>query len=758
MGKMQVDERSKEYHCVTDCFSGGYGVLLKPEDVIGTANRSRGHLAMAETEPQLRLLRFGNFEVDLRTGELRKGGVKQKFGGQPFQVLCILLERPGDVVTREELQKRLWPDTFVDVDHNLNTAINKIREVLGDSAESPRFVETLPRRGYRFIGELEPPMQPVVAVEPDHGFVSRRWLKIAAGVLAISVVAVAAVVAYRWHRQQRPQEQAAWTPLPFTALSGQATSPAFSPDGSRIAFAWNGNPAHGAQGFDLYVKALGSETLLRLTQHTSEWISPAWSPDGTQIAFHRIAGANTGIYVVPALGGPERKLRSTRIPGTNFTLVNFSLISWSPDGKWIAFADAMPEDEHARIYLLSTETLETRQIPISPMCIGEGLPAFSHNGEYLAYWCLRGGFDAVLYSLRIPGGQPKTISSFRAFPNGLTWSAGDEKLIYSLFPLGSGFSDELGEVTVENGSTKQLAFAGSAMLPTVSAKGNKLAYSSLFTNSGIWRRDLLQPESPAVELIPSSRAQFDAQYSPDGKRIAFASLRSGLQGIWISSDDGSNLVQISNPNYVSGTPQWSPDGNRIAFDSFPGEHWEIYVADVAERKPRKLVTNISDVTRPHWSRDGKWIYFRSNEPGRMGVYRCPASGGDAIALAKDTDAINPRESLDGKTVYFASNYERSTLKQVALPAQPGTESEVDGLPRLNNADLWALSPSGIYFVPAEAPKSLRYFDFATRQIRPIFEVDKDFGGGPSVSPDGRWILYSQADDMTGDIMLVEHYR
>src|SRR5579862_252307 len=117
---------------------------------------------MAETERHLRLVRFGDFEVDLRTGELRKGGVKQKFGGQPFQVLSILLERPGEVVTREELQKRLWPDTFVDVDHNLNTAINKIREVLGDSAESPRFVETLPRRGYRFIGEVEGLAEPAV--------------------------------------------------------------------------------------------------------------------------------------------------------------------------------------------------------------------------------------------------------------------------------------------------------------------------------------------------------------------------------------------------------------------------------------------------------------------------------------------------------------------------------------------------------------------------------------------------------------------
>jgi DNA-binding winged helix-turn-helix (wHTH) protein len=112
---------------------------------------------MAGTHSQSRFICFGPFEADLATGELRKDGVKLKFSGQPFQVLAILLERPGDVVTREELQKRLWPDTFVDVERNLNTAINKIREVLGDSAESPRYVETLPRRGYRFIGELDLP-------------------------------------------------------------------------------------------------------------------------------------------------------------------------------------------------------------------------------------------------------------------------------------------------------------------------------------------------------------------------------------------------------------------------------------------------------------------------------------------------------------------------------------------------------------------------------------------------------------------------
>src|ERR1051325_2019271 len=110
---------------------------------------------VAETVRVPRLVRFGGFEVDLRARELRKDGAKLKLSGQPFQVLAILLESPGEVVTREELQKRLWPDTFVDVDHNLNTAINKIREVLSDSAESPRFIATLPRRGYRFIASVE---------------------------------------------------------------------------------------------------------------------------------------------------------------------------------------------------------------------------------------------------------------------------------------------------------------------------------------------------------------------------------------------------------------------------------------------------------------------------------------------------------------------------------------------------------------------------------------------------------------------------
>jgi Tol biopolymer transport system component/DNA-binding winged helix-turn-helix (wHTH) protein len=699
---------------------------------------------MVETQSTPRVVRFGDFEAELRTGELRKNGEKLKFGGQPFHVLAILLEQPGEVVTREELQKRLWPDTFVDVERNLNTAINKIREVLGDSAESPRFVETLPRRGYRFIGELEAPLG-TIAAEPDRG--PRRvriWFTICA-VLAISVMAVVAIFAHHWNREHRPPELAFPVAVPFTALPGLASSPAFSPEGSRISFAWSPGPApNGTDQFDLYVKVMGSETLLRLTEHPSTFLSPAWSPDGTRIAFNRHAGADSGIYIVPALGGPEQKLRSTRV-------LYKSPISWSPDGKTIAFVDATPEENRLRIYLLSIETMGVKRIPVDSTCFGEGFPVFSHSGDYLAYWCLQSAEQGALALVSILDGKAKIVSQAIEFPDGLTWSADDKKLIYSKGRR-AGVS-ELGEVSISNGSVRRIALDGTQ--PAASPKGDQLAYATFSFESKIWRRDLLHPEAPAVAIIPSSRAQFDAQFSPDGKRITFASMRTGVQGVWVSNEDGRNLIEISAPHAKSGSPQWSPDGTKIAFDSSPGDAWEIYVADLAEGKPRKLVTNVSFAIRPSWSRDGKWIYFVSKQPVK-GIYRCPATGGDATVVSQDPYAVDPKESLDGKAVYFWSiDGDQPVLKKVALPPKPGTETEVDSSLHLWN---WQLSPSGIYLVPVEAPRSVRYFDFSTKVVRTLFEVDRDLGSGLSISPDGRWILYSQPADVTGDIMLTEHFN
>ena len=194
---------------------------------------------MAETQSRPRLVRFGAFEADVRTGELRKDGVKLKFSGQPFQVLAILLERPGEVVTREELQKRLWPDTFVDVEHNLNTAINKIREVLGDSAESPRFVETLPRRGYRFIAPVEGAQSTAEPVGSDSAAsTNRRWSWVRrSSILFVVLVLLAAAGFFIYRRLQhllQPSAQRTLTRLTFD--DGLQIGATWSPDGRFIAY------------------------------------------------------------------------------------------------------------------------------------------------------------------------------------------------------------------------------------------------------------------------------------------------------------------------------------------------------------------------------------------------------------------------------------------------------------------------------------------------------------------------------------------
>ena len=352
------------------------------------------------------------------------------------------------------------------------------------------------------------------------------------------------------------------TPLPFTALQGLEVNPTFSPDGTQIAFAWNGGPSGGGQGFDLYVKVAGSEELLRLTRHPSQNISPAWSPDGTQIAFHRIDSASglTGIYLIPALGGSERRLRATTSPSGNS-----ASISWSPDGKRLAFVDSSPSGEDSRAYLLSLDTLEAKPIPHLSECRSEWQPAFSHDGQQLAYLCWRGQQEFALYSLALPGGDPRLVNVFYAWPYGMTWSTDDKSIILSKYLATSG---ELVEISVEHGTLHKLPFGENSRSPAIAPRGGRLAYALFSTNINIWRRDLQHPELPATNLISSSREQISAQYSPDGKHIAFDSTRTGSREIWMSDLDGTHLVQLTKFNDPqTGSARWSPDGQKIAFDT-----------------------------------------------------------------------------------------------------------------------------------------------------------------------------------------------
>ncbi len=388
----------------------------------------------------------GPFEAGPANSGVAEARRRLRLPGQSFQILKMLLERPGELVhpRRAAHCTMVTSDTFVDFEHGLHAGVNRLREALGDSADSPRLIETLPRRGYRFIGAITPPIsvpQPLegesatlpAAVETNHATAARPlWLRV--GVWVLAAAAVALTVAFIYPRSRPRTAPVTLSPIPFTTYEGTETMPSLSPDGSRIAFAWDGDPPPGPKGFDLYVKVIGSENLLRLTRRPSaSWIASAWSPDGTQIAFHRISGSDTGVYVVPALGGPERKLRSTRMSNRIG-----APIDWSRDGKWIAFQDMLPPDNFTRLHLLSFETLESRQIPHATECLLEESPAFSHDGKQLAYTCVQNmeHRESEVYTVATSAGQPKQI---RTPGNtlagwgptlGLAWTADDKKLIF----------------------------------------------------------------------------------------------------------------------------------------------------------------------------------------------------------------------------------------------------------------------------------------------------------------------------------------
>jgi len=717
-------------------------------------------VAESRNQETRHLYEFGPYRLDPTERKLLRNNQIVELPPKAFDTLVLMVRNSGHLMEKDELIRTLWPDSFVE-EGSLSNSIFLLRKALG---EDPQYIETVPRRGYRFVGAVAwSRPEPARALEKPEPNIIRRELRVVFVALLIVVCVGAIVWAVRSRRSHGLAriESEVLAPVPFTALAGQEIAPTFSPDGSQIAFGWNGDTAPGShsKGFDLYVKVIGSENLLRLTHQPSESIQPAWSPDGQRIAFHRISGADTGIYMVPALGGPERKLLSTH------ATAEVSGISWSRDSKWIAYADAVSLSTHHRLYLLSVETLQQLPIGHAPECVEEKDPAFSSVDTRIAYICNleSGGF--ALYSVVPPDGVPQRIGIYEGGGWGLAWR-GESRLVLSRRHRYGPNYWELHEVTLSNGSIRKLRSETSedAGGPVTSITGNKLAYPLTRNgNANIWRKDLLHPQAAAIEVIASSRESWTPQYSPDGKYIAFGSDRGGNFEIWLSRADGSNLVRLSNlKNVLSGSPKWSPDGSKIAFDSRHAGQFEsdVYVEDVSELVPRKLVTNVANASTPSWSHDGKWIYFIAggSRGSRGRIYRCPAEGGTAVPLSKGV-GWGPQESFDGKAVYFAREVAgNAVLNRISLEAR-GTESVVEGL-RVSWEPNWTVARNGIYFQPAEAHDAVRFFDFASKKTTQVLTIQRSqlWGlWGLSVSPDGRWILYSDVGPGTGDIMLVENF-
>jgi Tol biopolymer transport system component/DNA-binding winged helix-turn-helix (wHTH) protein len=707
------------------------------------------------------LIRFAPFEVDTRSCELRRQGLRVKLQEQPFQVLLLLLERSGEVVTREELSKRLWPDnTFIDVERGLNKAINKLRDALRDDAENPRFVETLPQHGYRFIAAVERPVAAAVPPLPEVTVDRASAVKPSSArfVWLISLSLVVALAGLFTYRRLSSSAQVNLPPMkvvPLTSLPGTKMTPAFSADGNQIAFAWKRT----GFGVEIYVKLVNEGEPRQLTSSGKVNFNPVWSPDGQRIAFVRSSEVETAIYTISAYGESERKLLSLDGGAER-------RITWSPNGELLAFADS-DKKQPARgtaIYTFSLQAQQKLAVTSPPQNYSDEGPAFSPDGRLLAF--VRGshsdqaaGFD--LYVVPASGGKPRRLTLGEdIFWTGPTWTQDGRELVFSSKLTGTS---ALWRISASGGPARRLEVGSEDSIePSISARGRRLAYMRFPLDVNIYRavlQDAKNPAEPPAPFLASTRRDADAHLSLDGKRVAFVSNRSGTsQEIWVCGIDGSNCAAATSFATWAAMPRWSPDGKQIVCEASKDSKTSVYVIDLETRNVRRLLTEPVEERVPSWSRDGRWIFFASSRGGNWQIWKALASGSAPESLTK-RGGFRPVESNDSRFIYYARD--GGVWK---IPAAGGDEVLALNQPKLDLGLNWSAVDNGIYFIRfneyTDGEGTILFYDFATAHVKEIARLGRHhiLGEGLTVSADRRSFFYNVWEHPGGDVMLVENFR
>ncbi len=528
-------------------------------------------LRMLDTGAFPSVYRFGTFELDPRTGELRKRGVRVKLQDQPLHVLVLLLERSGELVTREQIQNKLWPPgTYVDYDNAINSAVRKLRDALGDVAENPRFIETFARRGYRFIGTIENPRQvgesaplPAAPILPT---LDKR--KMAPILLLGAAVLIIVSVAGWWHlRPRSPSSHLQLKSVPLTAAGGWESEPSFSPDANQVAYAWDEGAGPQLRRH-IFVKSIGGGNPLKLTSSANEDRSPAWSPNGRSIAFIRVFNSGRGLYTIPALGGAERQVAKGYFAVKDLFA---RAISWSPDGRFLAVAESNQPDASTFLSLVNVETGERLRLTTTPgAATSDFNPAFSPDGRRLLF--TRCAENCELYVLPLSqdsrsAGPPSSLKQVGQDIKGNAWMPDGKEIVYSVYK--ADWEASLMKVRAEPGApperlpfTDELPFSPFSV--AVAPRGDRLAYTAILYFVQIWK---VEPGKAPESFAPSTRWDVNPQYSPDGQQVVFVSNRSGVVQIWSCDSHGGNPLQITHfDSGFSGSPRWSPDGRSVAFD------------------------------------------------------------------------------------------------------------------------------------------------------------------------------------------------
>ncbi len=599
-------------------------------------------------------------------------------------------------------------------------------------------------------GQLTNIVQPPT---PNRRILRWTWIVTGAAILLVLVAATGF-----WFL--RPKSHPTPTTIPLTSYPGSQINPAFSPDGKQVAFAWEGEKG---DNFDIYVKLVDAGAPLRLTSNPAKEFSPAWSPDGRYIAFCRELPDHSEIWVIPALGGAERRL------GTSAECDAGS--AWTPDGRSLVISDNSAPGSPLGLYVMSAETGDKRRITSPPKgYAGDIGPLFSPDGKTLAFSRAHSYLKVALYLLALgdrdePRGEPRLLTPDQPFIMGADWTSDGRSIVFSSGQMGSS---NLWIVPASGGTPERLVGGENAEDLSVSRTSNRLIYTHLMFDLNVWRIPGprgAHKNSPPTPFLASTKLDQEPQFSPDGKKIAFVSTRSGNNALWLCDNDGLNLVQLAADD-TARAPGWSPDSRSIAFATAKSGNYDICVISADGGPVRCLNTGPSDNLFPSWSRDGRWIYFGSNRSGDWQIWKAPARGGTAVQVTRKGGSV-ALESLNGEFVYYAKEGSPGIWK---VPVGGGDEIQV-----LDQGEhmAWALADEGIYvrvndssFAPngvvsqTQLAPAIKFYSFATRHLSVVREFSKDTKMifGFSVSPDKHWITYTQVDQAGSDLMLLENYR
>jgi len=693
--------------------------------------------------PTAQRIRFGAFELDRPTGELFKHGTKLKLQGQPIAVLSLLLERPGELVTREELRKHLWPeDTFVDFEHSLNTHIKKLRQVFNDDAETPRYIETLPRRGYRFIAQVEavanggaaaaeamqaeretPPdaMQPAghppglkpiansdapaarLKSRPDtkqsqigHGAESsrekRRW-KYRIAVALILVVAAGAL--YRLIRPRTPVV----TAVRQLTHTGRPKNGYVVTDGTRVYF----DEIRDGKSQVAEVSTAGGEVSHVDTQLSSAAVQDI-SPDGLELLITSPPGPGP-FWILPLPAGAPRRI-SGEFTGGGF-LPGSSQIAYvqSSDFLHVFASDVDGGNAHALL-----------QLPRDPATL---YFVFSPNGSTIRYSTV----DGKIWESRVDGTQKQLLSQAFREPNCLDWSAGNKLFLLSS-PKEAVFNlwaiSQSGWLRRREPETVQLTFGPVSFACPVGSKDGKHIYALGRALRG--ELNVYDAQAGTFRKYLNGISAGFTDFSRDGQWVAYVTHPQG--DLWRSRIDGSERLQLTFPGMgpVS-NPRWSPDGRLIVFDQPTAERTNIYLVSADGGVPLLLMSDNSHASDPSWSPDGKLlayaggILWMSADPKetRSEVRILDLSTKQSKTVPGSQGMFSPRWSPDGNYIAALSDDQKrlflySFEKQQWQPLHIATlmGAEYLGWPTWSHDSryLYFMSPANVYKlkVPAGEPE------------------------------------------------------